>query len=319
MTTRPLTRTTALNVRSFVAMPTPFINNGEGPDDAPIDYDGVEFLINHLITNRVEGIVAAGTTAEAATMPHEEQIEYVRRVVEIVNGRVPVMGGAGSNSTREARLLVEGVMNAGAAAALTVMPYYNKPTPAGQEKHFAALCETGAPIMLYSVAGRTGRPLDINVARRLWDRFDNVLGIKQADTDKNGFDRLEETIASGIHMWLGNDSDILPLMFERHEPTIAGVVSVVGNVLPHQVSQLVGRWRQTQGSLEDAEKAALDLTQRQVTAMSNACFKYVNPIGVKTLLKHRGLIENACFRLPLCPLTPEEEREIILLSEEGLN
>lgn len=269
---------------SYVAIVTPFLNGN-------VDEDSFRKLIEFQIENKTDGIVVAGCTGEAATLSHEEQKKLIALCVECVNGRVKVIAGTGSNNTTEAVALTRFASDAGADGALLITPYYNKPTPDGLVQHYSTVAEAaGLPIMLYNVPGRTGTNMNASTISML-SKIDNVVSLKEAGVD---LDQISGILAeSDISLLSGNDSLTLPIMALGGK----GVVSVVGNIAPKKVSEMVRL--ALQGDFEKARAIHYELLP-----LANAMFYETNPMCVKKALEIMGMCGGE-LRLPLVPVKKE--------------
>jgi 4-hydroxy-tetrahydrodipicolinate synthase len=270
---------------SIVALVTPF------GADGTIDWEAYASLIEWQIRQGTDGIVPCGCTGEAATLSHDEQEQVIRFAVEKVSSRITVIAGAGSNNTSEAIRLTRAAKQAGANGALHIMPYYNKPTLAGQLAHYQAIAQAvpGFPLVLYNVPTRTGRELDLGVVLEL-AKDPSFAAIKEAG---GSVDRVSQIIASGadITVLSGDDSLTLPMMSVGAK----GVISVAANVVPAKIRQLCEF--ANAGRLSEARELHLELFP-----LFKALFTETNPMPVKAALAHMGLIENV-LRLPLVPMT----------------
>lgn len=269
---------------SIVAIVTPF-KKGKLDEDAYVE------LINWHIEEGTQGIVPCGTTGESATLSHEEHARVIDLCVEAVNKRVPVIAGAGSNSTAEAIALTEGAAKAGADAALLLSPYYNKPTQEGLYQHYKAIAEAvDIPQFIYNVPGRTAcEVLPATMARLAENK--NIIGLKEAGGD---LAKTADTMAlcgSDFIVLSGDDFLTFPMMTLGAR----GVISVTANVVPGKIAELVNAAES--GDMETARR--LHFETRELT---NAMFLETNPIPVKTALVMLGRVEEE-FRLPLCPMS----------------
>ena len=283
---------------SFVAIVTPF-RNGK------IDEEKFKELIEFHIKNGTNGIVPAGCTGEAATLTHEEQKALVKLSCEIVNGRISVIAGAGSNNTTEAVALTKYAKTAGADGVLSITPYYNKPTPEGQYRHYEAIAKSAdIPVMLYNVPSRTGICMTPETIARL-SKVDNIEAIKEAS---GSLDQVSQIVAMcDITVLSGDDSLTLPMMSVGAK----GVVSVVANVIPKEISDMVSFF--LKGDLEKAKKL-----HYKTLPLCKAMFIETNPIPVKTSMKLMGRL-NGEMRLPLCEMMKDNEAKLKkALKEYGL-
>ena len=283
---------------SFVAIVTPF-------KDGKVDEKKFRDLVEFQIKNGTDGIVPTGCTGEAATLTHEEQKHLVKFACEVVNKRVPVIAGAGSNSTQEAVSLTAHAKKAGCDGVLSITPYYNKPTPEGQYRHYEAIAKsTDIPIMLYNVPSRTGISIKPQTVARL-SKIDNIMAIKEAS---GSLDQVSQILSlCGITVLSGDDSLTLPMMAIGAK----GVVSVVANIIPKEVHEMVSN------SLEASDEKARKLHYR-ILPLCKAMFIETNPIPVKTSMKMLKRL-NGELRLPLCEMEKENETKLKkALKEYGL-
>lgn len=266
-----------------VALVTPF------RQDLSVDYDRLKALVNFLLERGVDGIVPCGTTGESATLQADEQENVIRAVVSCVRGRVPVIAGAGTNSTHEAIALARRAEAAGADAILSVTPYYNRPTQEGLYRHYRALAEAVTlPIILYNVPGRTGCNLEPTTVCRLAE-LPNIIGIKEASGNFNQIMELIRTRPEGFLVLSGDDSFTLPILALGGD----GVISVVANEVPREMRALV------EAALRGDFATAREWHYKLLPLMT-ANFLEANPIPVKAALALMGLVEEN-YRLPLCP------------------
>ncbi len=284
---------------SYVALVTPFTDDG-----AAIDFDKFKELIEWQIDSGTAGIVPAGTTGEAATMTHEEQLKIIQVTVETVAGRCQVIAGTGSNNTAEALRLTQGAKDAGADAALVVSPYYNKPTPAGLLQHYRTLAETcDIPIVLYNVPSRTGSNVLPDTVAMIYKEVEQVVVVKEASGSVDQTSAIRKQC--DITVLSGDDALTLPLM----SVGAAGVISVVANIMPAEMAALC------------AAAAANDYNQAraihyQLWPVMKAMFVETNPIPVKTSLRLMGRI-NGALRLPLCEIGAAGLEQLSATLREG--
>ena len=274
---------------SFVAIVTPF-KNGK------IDEKKFAQLVEFQIKNGTDGIVPAGCTGEAATFSHQEQKRFVKLAVEIADGRVPVIGGAGSNNTAEAISLTKQAKSAGCDAVLSITPYYNKPTPEGQYRHYEAIAKSvDIPIMLYNVPSRTGISIKPETVARL-SKIDNIVSIKEAS---GSLDQVSQILSlCDINVLSGDDSLTLPMMAIG----ATGVVSVVANIIPKEVHDMVFNF--LEGNTEKAKRL-----HYSIMPLCKAMFIETNPIPVKTSMKVMKRL-NGQMRLPLCGMMKDNEAKL---------
>lgn len=269
---------------AFVAIVTPFINN-------EIDEQGLRDLIEFQIENGTHGIVPCGTTGESATMSHEEHHKVVEITIDQAKGRVPVLAGAGSNSTSETIELTKHAKQAGADGALLITPYYNKPSQEGLYQHFKAVAEAvDIPIILYNVPSRTSiNMLPETVARCA--EIDNIVGIKEATGSLNQVSEVIRLCPDDFAVLSGDDFTSMA--------TVAvggtGVISVTSNVAPKDMSSMMD------AILNGDLKKANELHYKMFPLMQ-AMFIDTNPVPAKTTLEMMGKIKSSTPRLPLYPM-----------------
>lgn len=283
---------------SMVAIVTPF-RNGK------VDQKTMKKLIDRQIENGTDVIVPCGTTGESATMTHDEHRRVMSFVVDYVNGRVPVVCGAGSNSTQEAVGLFKHAKKIGADALLVVTPYYNRPTQEGLYKHYEYLAKrVDIPIVLYNIPGRTGVSLAPETVQRL-AKIPQIIGIKEAT---GSLDQTSQIISlCDLAVVSGDDSLTVPLMSVGAK----GVISVLANVDPKRTSRMV------HAALDGDFQKAKEL-HYQLFNLSKILFIETNPIPVKTALNLMGLSSGE-LRLPLCAMKPESAKKLRqALDQEGL-
>jgi len=282
-----------------VALITPFRNDA-------VDFERINRLVDWHVEQGTDCLAPAGTTGESPTLDHEENERVIAAVVERARGRIKVMAGTGSNSTREAIRLTKFAKKAGADGALMVGPYYNKPTQEGYYRHFASVAEAAdIPIVLYNIPGRTGSNILPETISRL-ARIPQVVAIKEAtgslDQASQIADLCDLTILSG------DDSLTLPLMSVGGK----GVVSVVGNVVPRDMKAMVQAF--AAGHFQEA----LRLHRKLFPLCRDMLGVATNPIPVKTAMKLLGQ-DSGELRLPMCPLDAAGEAKIRqTLREYGL-
>lgn len=277
---------------SIVAMVTPMHPNGDVDDAALAD------LVEFHVDNGTDAIVAVGTTGESATLDPEEHCHVIGRVVELARGRVPVIGGTGANSTREAIHLTARAKELGVDACLLVTPYYNKPTQHGLYQHFKAIAEAvDIPQILYNVPGRTACDMLPDVVEQL-SRIDNIVGIKEASGEIERFAELVSRCGSDFDVLSGEDHLALEGMIAGGR----GVISVTANVAPAAMHEMCSR--ALAGDIEGAR--SVDGRLRDLHA---AMFFESNPIPAKWALRDMGMIQEG-IRLPLTPLSEKYHERV---------
>ncbi len=285
----------------YVAMVTPFRN--ERVDEAGLK-NNIEFLIN----NGVAGVVPCGTTGESATLSWEEHRHLIDFAVETCRGRIQVIAGAGSNNTAEAVEAAKYAKKAGADAALVITPYYNKPTQEGLFRHFETVAkEAGIPMVLYNVPGRTSVNLLPATVERL-AKIDNIVAVKEASGNITQISEIKKRCGDRITVLSGDDAMTLPVLALGG----TGVISVVGNIAPREMSELIRLW--TEGDL----KGATELHYR-LFDLCNAMFYETNPAPVKTAMNLMGLAAGD-LRLPMVPLQEDTKRKLMTaMGDFGFN
>ena len=286
---------------SITALITPFVNG-------VVDEKAFSALVDWQIGEGTHGLVPVGTTGESPTLTHDEHRRVVEICVEVANKRVPVIAGAGSNSTAEAVSLARFAEEVGADAVLSIVPYYNKPSQEGMFQHFSAVAgATGLPVILYSVPGRTVVDLTVETIVRLREAHDNIAGVKDATASMER--------ASMQRARLGNDftllsgEDMTALGFNAHGGS--GCISVTSNVAPKLSAQFQNACQQ--GNFVEA----LSLQDKLVYLHKNL-FIEPNPQGVKYAASKLNLCRNE-FRLPLVPVAKSTEEAIdFALQHAGL-
>jgi 4-hydroxy-tetrahydrodipicolinate synthase len=266
----------------FTAVVTPF--QADGSLDLPALARHVEWQIE----NGISGLVPCGSTGEAATLSHEEHVRVVRHVVEVAAKRVPVIAGTGSNSTREAIELTAAARSAGADGALLISPYYNKPTQEGIFQHYRTVAlETGLPLVIYNIPGRTMSRIDSETTARL-SRVPGIVGLKESGGDLEASAATILASAPDFSVVSGDDALTLPMLAIGGR----GVISTVSNLAPRAMGDLVRAFQN--GDLAGARRLHYALLP-----VIRAIFVETNPIPVKTALAILGRIPNAILRLPL--------------------
>jgi len=270
---------------SMVALVTPM------REDGAVDEEALERLVEFHVEQGTDAIVSVGTTGESATLDEPEHCRVIRRTVEFARGRIPVIGGTGSNSTAEAIRLTRCAMEAGVDACLLVTPYYNKPTQEGMYLHFRTIAEAvPVPQILYNVPGRTAVDLLPETVGRLAE-ISNIVGLKEATGDLDRLEALRERCGEQIDLYSGDDATACEFMLRGGK----GVISVTANVAPQAMHALCAA--ALRGDREAAE--AIDA---RLAALHRDLFVESNPIPVKWAVQEMGLIGPG-IRLPLTPLS----------------
>ena len=270
-----------------VALVTPF------KEDLSVDYDQLEKFIDFQIDNGTDSIIICGTSGEASTMSHDEQIEVVSACVSHVNGRIPVIAGAGANCTDEALNLAKRSEKAGADGLLVVTPYYNKATQKGLEEYYTTVGNSvDIPIIMYNVPGRTGTNIQPATAVKIAKSVDNIVAIKEASGDIGQVATLAALADGCLDIYSGNDDQVVPLLALGGK----GVISVLSNVAPRETHDMVMKF------LDGDVKGSLDIQLKYMDVIHNL-FSEVNPIPAKRAVSEMGYCKNIVRR----PLTEMEE------------
>ena len=278
---------------AYTAIITPFKDNGK------VDEEAFKKLIDFQIENKIDGIVPCGTTGESPTLSHEEHEKVIEICIRHVNGRVPVIAGAGSNSTAEAISLTKHAKEIGADAVLQVNPYYNKPTQKGLYLHFKAIADAvDIPVIVYNIKGRTAVNVETPTLVRLMNDCENIAAVKEASGDIN---QMKDVIAqrkNGFSVLSGDDNMTLSLIKEGGD----GVISVASNLVPNKIVAMVHA--ALDGKIEEAERLDKNLAE-----LFKACFIETNPIPIKTALAMEGMCREV-FRLPMCSMEDANKEKL---------
>ena len=270
---------------SMVAIVTPF-------KKGKVDEKKLAELVEFHIKNGTSAIVPCGTTGESATLSYEEHEHVIEVVIEAANKKLSVIAGTGSNNTSEAIMLTKYAKEAGADASLQVSPYYNRPTQEGLYQHFKKIAdETTLPLIVYNIASRTGVNILPETMQRL-SKVKNIVGVKEASGDLDQMSRIHALCGDKFGLISGDDSLTLPLLAIGG----AGVVSVVSNIVPKDVAEMVSRFKK--GDISGARKLHYKLLP-----LVRAMFIETNPIPVKTSMALLGMIDEPGLRLPMCAIS----------------
>lgn len=265
-----------------VAIITPF------HEDGSINYDQLKKLVDYHCENGTDSIVICGTTGESATMTEEEHLECIKRTIDFTAGRLPVIAGTGSNCTATAVELSREATKAGADGLLVVTPYYNKATQKGLIEHYKAIArEADAPIIMYSVASRTGCNIEPATVAALVKEVDNIVGVKEASGNISQVAKIMQLTQGDIDLYSGNDDEIVPILALGGK----GVISVLSNVAPRETHEICAKF--FAGDIEGSRELQL-----KAIPLINALFSEVNPIPVKKAVSLMGM-EAGGLRMPL--------------------
>ncbi|KAI3350488.1 4-hydroxy-tetrahydrodipicolinate synthase [Clostridium botulinum] len=268
---------------SGVAIVTPFNDKG-------VDYDKLKDLLEWHVKEGTDSIVICGTTGEATTMTENEKKTVIKFAVDVINKRIPVIAGTGSNNTLSAIEMSRYAQSVGVDAILVITPYYNKTSQKGLFKHFKAVNDSvNIPIILYNVPSRTGVNITPKALVQIAE-LNNVVAIKEASGNISQILEMKSLCKDKIDIYSGNDDQIVPIMSLGGK----GVISVLANVIPNEVHTL------TKKCLEGKFDEALDIQLNRLK-LTNALFIETNPIPVKTAMNLMGF-EVGSLRLPLCEM-----------------
>ncbi len=276
------------------ALITPFRDN-------KVDFEALARLIDFQVSHDISALVICGTTGESATLDDDEHISVIENAVKMVNGRVPVIAGTGSNNTAHAIMMSKKAQAVGADGLLLVTPYYNKTTQIGLVRHFNAIADAvDLPAIVYNVPSRTG----VNILPETYKQLSlhpNLVAIKEASGDLEALKRTVELCGDDMTVYSGNDDQIVPILKLGGK----GVISVLSNVLPAETDFICKAFRE--GKVEEAEKL-----QEKYLPLIKALFCEVNPIPVKAAMAHLGFCTPE-IRLPL--VEPEEAHMELIRAE----
>lgn len=285
---------------SMVAIVTPV-------KDGAIDEKALEALVEFHLENGTSAIVPCGTTGESATLSHEEHKRVIELTIKVVGGRIPVIAGTGSNSTEEAIALTRHAQSAGAAGALLITPYYNKPTQEGLYRHYKAIAEgVDLPLVLYNIPGRTGVNMLPETVARLLD-YENVIGMKEGSGSIQQIGHLIHLCGDRLCVISGDDALTLPLMALGGK----GVISVTANIAPSDMAEMTAA--ALSGDFAEARRI-----NEKLYPLHKVLFLETNPIPVKAALALLGRCSDE-VRLPLCGLSEENKKKLkTVLADCGL-
>ncbi|CYW02243.1 4-hydroxy-tetrahydrodipicolinate synthase [Streptococcus suis] len=287
------------DVKIITAMITPF------KEDGAINYDVLPDLVEHLLAHHTEGILLAGTTAESPTLTHAEELELFAAVQKIVNGRVPLIAGIGTNDTRDSiEFAKEVAAFGGFAAGLAIVPYYNKPSQEGMYQHFKAIADASdLPIIIYNIPGRVVVEMTPETMLRLAEH-PNIIGVKECTSLAN-MAYLIEHKPEDFLIYTGEDGDA----FHAMNLGADGVISVASHTNGDEMYEMFTAIEQ-----QDIRTAAA--IQRKFIPKVNALFSYPSPAPVKAVLNYLGF-EVGPLRLPLVPCPEEDAKRIIKVVVDG--
>lgn len=285
---------------SIVAIVTPMHANGD------INFNDLEKLINWHIDNGTNGIVAVGTTGESPSLNFKEHIDVIKKTIEYVQGRIPVIAGTGANSTSEAIDLCKASEDVGAEFSLTVVPYYNKPTQSGLLKHFESIANSSKlKHILYNVPSRTITDLADETTLKL-AQIENIVGLKDATANMFRITNLVKNKPKDFSLLSGDDASALPFLFLGGD----GVISVTANVVPDYFSNMC------KFILEKKYQDAININEK-LLSLNSLLFIEANPIPVKWLLYKMKMLESNYLRSPLTKLNKMHEQSLMKAATEA--
>ena len=276
-----------------VAITTPFLANGE------VDYDTFRDQIEYQIQNGTDAIIVCGTTGEASCLSHEEHLDCIRFCVEVVNKRIPVIAGTGSNCTETAIYLSTEAEKYGVDGLLVVTPYYNKATQKGLIEHYTMVANSvKLPIIMYNVPSRTGCNILPETAAKLCKNVPNIVGIKEASGDISQVAKVALLCGDDIDIYSGNDDQIIPILALGGK----GVISVLSNIAPKQTHDICQ-------AFFDGDTAKAAKLQIEAIPLVGALFCEVNPIPVKKAIELQGR-DTGVVRRPLTEMEPQNAERL---------
>ncbi len=283
----------------ITAMVTPFNSKRE------IDYDKAEALAKHLITNGTDAILVAGTTGEGPTLTHEEEFELLSTVKRAVANKAKVIMNAGSNSTDTAVMSAKWAQKEEVDAILSVVPYYNKPSQKGMFEHFSAIAEsTNLPIIIYNIPSRTGVNILPETVAELAEKYQNIVAIKQSFGDMDKITEMKLCCPEDFTIYSGDDSLTLPMM----SLGARGVVSVASHVFGSQIKSMIRNYK-------NGEFLPAVNMHKKLYPAFRKLFMAPNPVPVKAVLAHKGIIEDY-VRKPLVELNDTEKQDLFAVIDK---
>jgi 4-hydroxy-tetrahydrodipicolinate synthase len=288
-----------------VALITPFKTDGS------LDERALEKLVDWHVEEGTDFLVPCGTTGENPALSQEEHLRVVEVTVRRSNGRIPILAGAGSNSTDKAVELTNAVIDLGADGGLTITPYYNKPTPDGLRRHFGAQAEaaekrkSGFPFIMYNVPGRTGVNMTADTTLRLASEIPSMIGVKEASANMEQILDILRRRKPGFLVLSGDDAWTLPLIAAGAD----GVISVSGNEVPKLMKEMVS------AALAGDFKRARPIHERLLPLLTGN-FIESNPIPAKAAMKMMGILENDLVRSPLAPISEANRTKLEAILNE---
>lgn len=281
---------------AYVALITPF------KDDLSVDYDKLEELVEFQIRNNIDGIVPCGTTGETPTLSDEEYVKVIKTVIDKVNKRVKVVAGAGANSTEKAVKLTKICKELGADAVLSTCPYYNKPTQKGIIEHYKQVASVGIDVFLYNIPSRTGVNIEASTVKIL-SEIENIVAIKEASGNIDQMIQIKNLCQDKLDIFSGEDNLILPM----YAIGCHGVISVIANIVPNEVSKFYNTNTEKQYKIHE-----------YLYDISKNMFIEGNPVTIKAAMEIMNLCKSN-LRLPLYRAEQSTFNRLNnLLKEKGL-
>lgn len=286
-----------VNIKMFkgamTAIVTPYTEKGS------LDEASFRKLVEFQIKEGIDGIVPCGTTGESPSLDYEEHERVIEIAIDASKGKVPIIAGTGSNSTKEAVKMTRHAADAGADASLQVCPYYNKPTQEGLYRHFSEIAKSvEIPLIIYNIQGRTAVNMETSTLARLAKEHSNIAGVKEASGNIAQMMDVVNELPRDFAVLSGDDNMAFPLMALGGK----GVISVASNIIPKEMHELTSS--ALKGDFENARKIHYGLLP-----LFKAIFIETNPIPIKAALAMKGIIKES-YRLPLCEMKPENKEKL---------
>jgi 4-hydroxy-tetrahydrodipicolinate synthase len=276
----------------ITAMVTPFDSHGK------IDYDATSQLLEYLINNGTDAVVVAGTTGESPTLSHEEKLDLFRHTVKIVDSRIPIIAGTGSNNTEASIALTQEAEKIGVDAALIVAPYYNKPNQRGLYAHFEAVANsTKLPIMLYNIPGRSVITIEPETIIQL-AKIPNIVSVKESSGDLAAMTKVISGTPADFSLYSGDDDLTLPVAAIGGD----GIVSVSSHIIGNDMQAMLRAYKA--GNVSEAARI-----HGEILPVMQGMFQAPSPTPVKEALNQKGIAVGS-VRLPLVELTEEEKQSV---------
>ena len=278
---------------AFTALITPFDEKGN------FDEKSFRNIISFQIKSNIDGIVPCGTTGESPSLEKEDYENVIKAAVDSANGKIPVIAGTGSNSTRHAVELTKMAADIGADASLLVCPYYNKPTQEGLYRHFSEIAKkVDIPLVIYNIQGRTGINMETQTLSRLAKEHSNIVAVKEASGNISQMMDVLSELPKEFSVLSGDDNLTFPLMALGGK----GVISVASNIIPKEMHELADNM--LNGKIDKAKKIHYSMLP-----LFKAIFIETNPIPIKTALSMKGMCKES-FRLPMCSMNPANKEKL---------